>query len=231
MILLIGLLPSCGPKRRILGLVARWQIHSTATIGCCVIYNVDVLDLGQCAQIRSFCVMRDLHSLTLGDSSTIGHWNWFSSVRIAQDLVGSDADLKSGMFRMGEHSAITSRHYIDCSGGVAVGNFTTLAGVRSTIISHQIDTLSSAQTVLPVKIGDFCLIGSNVKIIPGASIPDRCLVGMGAVVVGELKQPDALYAGVPARLIKGLVGRAYFKRTSGYVPFSAPQSGSAEPES
>jgi hypothetical protein len=58
-----------------------------------------------------------------------------------------------GVFKIGEHSAVTSRHYLDCTGGVTVGAFSTVAGARSTIFTHQVDITQSRQVWRPVRIG------------------------------------------------------------------------------
>lgn len=38
-----------------------------------------------------------------------------------------------------ESAGITSRHYIDCNGGVYIGAFTTVAGIKSQILTHSIN--------------------------------------------------------------------------------------------
>ncbi len=54
-------------------------------------------------------------------------------------------------------SGITSRHHIDCSGGVEIGGFTTLAGVPFVIFTYCINPAANClKLVLPVKIGDYC---------------------------------------------------------------------------
>ena len=90
------------------------------------------------------------------------------------------------MFHLGAHSAITSRHYFACSGGVRIGIYTSIGGVRSTFITHQISWKSSDQTFRPIEIGDYCLITSNVQVAPGSIVGNRIVVGMGATIAGRL---------------------------------------------
>jgi acetyltransferase-like isoleucine patch superfamily enzyme len=85
--------------------------------------------------------------------------------------------------------------------------------VRSTILTHQIDVFESRQIRKPVRIGTYCYIGSDVRIVPGGSISDRCAVGMGSVVVGDLDKCGMLYGGVPAQSLRELGDAQYFNRT------------------
>ena len=149
--------------------------------------------------------------MELRDSSAITRFVWISSSMMPTRR--SKTDL-AGCLIVGPHTGITSRHHIDCSGGVEIGGFTTLAGVRSVIFTHEINPAANCQTVLPVKIGDYCLIGSNTLITPGTRIPDRCQIGMGSVVHGQLPEPETLYAGSPARRIRAVDG-PYFHRSVG----------------
>jgi acetyltransferase-like isoleucine patch superfamily enzyme len=138
-------------------------------------------------------------------------------VELDHGVQSARGDGAGGRLVVDRRGAITSRHYIDCSGDVSVGAFTVVAGVRSTILTHQIDVVESRQTVAPVAIGDYCFIGSNCRITPGSAIPDRCVTAMGSVVVGELPQPGMLYAGVPARPVKELGDATFFNRPDAFV--------------
>ena len=163
-------------------------------------------------------VYRDLEELRLGDNAAIGHWNWISAAR-ALRTVTLDATVEAGpaVLTLGRDAAITTRHYIDCSGGVNIGAFTVVAGVRSTIMTHQIDSRLSAASLGAVNVGEYCLVSSDVRIVPGSRVPDRSIVAMGSVVAGVLPETDSLYAGVPARRIRMIQDREFFHRTSGQV--------------
>ena len=98
-------------------------------------------------------------------------------------------------------SSATSTGF-DYSGGVRIGEYITVAGVRSTILSHEIDLAAGVQTSKTTQIGDFCFVSSNVCLTPGSSIHDRSVVAMGAVVVGHLEQASCLYGRVPMRVLR-----------------------------
>ena len=182
--------------RHVLG----WRLHPTSRIGLSLIDVTDV-SLGPGTHIGHFNVIRGLTHLEMAEASFIGNWNWLSAAPMFElrDRAISGEHFRG--LRIGMHSAITSRHYVDCSGGVIVGSFATLGGVRTTVLSHQIDVGTGVQTTRPVSVGDYCFISSNVSMAPGSHVPAKSLVAMGAVVVGRLPDEAGLYGGVPAKLI------------------------------
>jgi serine acetyltransferase len=195
--------------RRLLG----WRIARTARIGFSYVAALDVV-MAERSRIGHLSVFRDVR-LRMANDSLIGNWNWVSAATAFRE---HDPGSKSlAVLSVGAHSAVTSRHYIDASGGVTIGSFTTVAGVRSTILSHQIDLERSIQSAQPVRIGDYCFLSSNICIVPGAEIENEVVVAMGAVVVGHLGAAK-FYGGVPAKPIQSkLTSGAYFRRPRGVV--------------
>jgi len=200
-------------KRLVYRHVFKYEVHDTARIRICFI-DADRVTLGANSAIGHFTVIRHLPELHLGDHATIGQWNW---ITCGEFFTSGESEVpppaQQGLF-IDRHAALTSRHYVDCAGGVFIGAFTTVAGVRSTIMTHQIN-MEGRQVCAPVRIGDFCYIGSDVKFVPGATVPDRSVVGMGAVVAGELPDCEGLYVGVPARFVRTIEQSEYFTRTVG----------------
>jgi acetyltransferase-like isoleucine patch superfamily enzyme len=201
-------------KRRLLRLFFRWEIDRSATLGISLYYNVEQVRMGPGSRIGHLNVLRNLRSVQLGSSASIGQWNWITAATM---LVDPPYVPSSGCITINDEAAITSRHYLDCAGGVEVGRATTIAGVRSTLLSHQIDVGDSRQTAAPIRIGAYCFVGSNVLVTPGAAIPDRCVIAMGATVVGRLSESGMLYGGVPARPLKSIEDARYFDREKGFV--------------
>jgi acetyltransferase-like isoleucine patch superfamily enzyme len=215
---LTGLLPAGRPKNLVLRLLGH-EVHPTAVVRPCLLLRVGEVVLGPGACLGYGNVVRGVRRLVLGSHAVVGQWNWLTACP-AFPLAAPD-DAHRGALVIGDHSAITSRHYVDASGGVALGAFTTLAGARSTVISHGIDVATNVQTPYPITIGDHCLIGSNTSLVPGCSVPDRCLVAMGSVIVGRLDLPGHLYAGSPANARRAVCGE-YFVRGEGRVRAIAP---------
>jgi acetyltransferase-like isoleucine patch superfamily enzyme len=204
-----------GLKRLAMGRFLGARIDKSARIGLSIV-DSDVLEMGPGSRIGHLTVLRGLRRTRLGAGAVVGNFNWMTASPMfrAQSAEGSEA----GCFTLGRESAVTSRHYVDCSGGVNIGEYTTVAGVRSTILSHQIDLAAGVQSTRATRIGDYCFVSSNVCLTPGARIPDRSVIAMGAVVVGDLAPAGALYGGVPARVLRATVDTgSYFRRTRGHV--------------
>lgn len=214
LVAIIGLLPDCSVKRWLLRSVGGWTISDTASVGSGIYVRLGDVSLGAGSRVAAFSAYRDLARLSVSEHALVGHWNWIGAARSLLPLVEGSVQAGAGSmcFAIGRHAAVTSRHYIDCSGGVAVGEFTTVAGVRSTILSHQIDTAESRAVLCPVVIGHHAFVGSNVTIVPGATVPDRCIIGMGAVVQGTHAKQNMLNVGVPARPVRPVASGEYFSR-------------------
>jgi len=208
--LLVALAPASRAKNFLLRRCG-WNVDPRARVGPVLMHRVAAATLGPGSRIGPFNVFRDIEELVLERDAVIGQWNWISASR---ELVAAGGTAR---LAMGESSALTSRHYVDASGGVTIGRFTTVAGVRSTFITHGIDWTTSKQRTRPITIGEYCLIGSNATVAPGTSVPDRVVVGMGSTLRGRLPSENAIYHGgsVPVANV-GLEGE-YFTRAIGFV--------------
>src|SRR5205814_2295506 len=56
----------------------------------------------------------------------------------------------------------------------------------------------------PVRIGDFCYIGSEIRIAPGVEIADCTFVGLGSVISSSVVEPFMLVGGSPAKVVRPL---------------------------
>ena len=119
---------------------------------------------------------------------------------------------------MGSHAAITTRHYIDCTNSVTVGEFSTVAGARSQLLTHSIDLQESRQSSKPINIGKYCFIGTACIVLGGSSLPDYSVLGASSMMNKSFSEAYFLYAGNPAKAVKELSkDMAYFRRPSGFV--------------
>jgi acetyltransferase-like isoleucine patch superfamily enzyme len=209
--MVLGLLPKSRTKSRLLNLAGH-DIHPSARMGPSLFIRVSKIVLGEKSRIGTGNIFRNMRRVELGYDSAIGQWNWISS---AQELVVAEGQ---ATLVLGKGSALTSRHYCDASGGIAIGDFTTVAGVRSTFITHGIDVALNVQLVSGISIGDYCLVSSNCSFVPGASIANHSLVAMGSVIAKDAAAPGHLLAGVPAKQKKAVdTGSGYFVRSEGKV--------------
>lgn len=209
-ILAAGLLPAGMLKNRILNILG-CEIHQSAEIHPCLVVNVGKFRIGANSRIGMFTCFRDLEEVCLAESARIGQLNWISA---AKDL---NMSVMSGRLTLGPHAAVTNRHYFDCSGGIEIGAYSTVAGVRSTFISHGIDWKRSVQSVATIRIGSYCIVSSNVNVAPGTELEDHSVVGMGATIDKSLPDRGGLILATRGRLVKSDLGGNYFTRTSGIV--------------
>lgn len=179
----------------------------------------DAMHLGAGARIGHFTVIKGLHRLEMGTHSSIGHFNWITGFPLRASAVHFTADTqRDPSLRLGDESAITNRHLIDCTDSVRFGHHTTFAGFRSQILSHSIDIATAVQRARPVAVGDYCFVGTGCILLAGSCLPARSVLGAGSVLQRAFDEPGWLYAGAPARPVKALpADAAYFHRPSGFV--------------
>ena len=157
--------------------------------------------------------------VALGRCSGIGHLNWITAFPSGSET-GHFASQPARAPRLviGEHSAITNRHLIDCTDEVRIGNFTTFAGFRSQILTHSIDLRLSQQRAKPIVIGDYAFVGTGCVLLGGGRLPDFSVLGAGSVLNKPFDKTYTLYAGAPAEPRKALDPElAYFRRPTGFV--------------
>ncbi|MGK2868612.1 MAG: hypothetical protein ACSLFA_18615 [Mycobacterium sp.] len=205
----VGSLPASRLKNAALRVLG-WSIGRGVRIGPCLLVGVDGADIGDNAKIGPFNVFRNLVRLELGEGAEVGQWNWITGARL---LLQAGAP---GVFHLGPQTAFTSRHYVDCTGGFFVGAYSSIGGERSTFISHSADWSTAEQTWRPVRIGEYCLLSSNIQVTPGTFVGDRIIVGMGATLSGRLEEPG-LYVQPRAALVKRDLEGKYFSRELGAV--------------
>jgi acetyltransferase-like isoleucine patch superfamily enzyme len=187
-----------------------WAVGPNVHMGPCLVFRVDQVTIGAGSTIGPFNVFRDLARLELCRGAQVGQWNWVSASTLMRQAGGP------GSFELGVESALTSRHYVDCTGGVRIGAFSAIAGHRSTLISHGVSWVTSDQTYGSIEVGDYCLISSNVQMAPGTIIGDRIVVGMGSTVSGHLTE-SGLYSQPRATLVKRDLAGDFFERQRGVV--------------
>lgn len=194
-----------------------YKIDSTAKIGISIVCP-DRLEMGRNSWIGNLTVCKGLSFLKLEESASIGNLNWITGFPSGQGhSFGGDPDRRPELV-VGEHAAITNRHWIDCTNAVYVGRFTTVAGCYSQILTHSIDLVKCRQASQPIQIGEYCFVGTGSILLGGSSLPDYSVLGAGSLLNREFEETYSLYGGVPAKVIKTLpADMGYFLRTTGFV--------------
>jgi acetyltransferase-like isoleucine patch superfamily enzyme len=206
----IGLLPASRMKNALMSLAVGVSVSGSARIGPVLLVKVREFEVGAGASIAFGNVFRNLRRVQLAEAASIGSWNWFSAAAMFAPF---NALRGEGSLVLGASTAITARHYMDCTGGITLGRMTTVAGVRSTWFTHRINLAESVQFSAGTRVGDYCFTASGVQVGPGVTIASDSVVAMGAVVTRSLTETGRLYGGVPARDLGAAQNTAYVHRT------------------
>lgn len=101
--------------------------------------------------------------------------------------------------------AVSGGCYIQACGGIYIGDG-TIWSFNVAIVSqdHDVDDLSQATKVEPIRIGRNCWIGVNATVLPGVELGDKTIVGANSVVTKSFPQGNVVIAGAPAKIIREL---------------------------
>lgn len=170
------------------------QIDDDVSIGHLnVIVGVKKLIIGDHVRIGHLNIIRGGQEVLLGRYAEIIRMNEINSIPDPDVVNPTDP-----RFLLGEGSIITAGHKIDFTDRVTIGRRSILGGRNSSLWTH------NRQRTLPIEIGSFAYVGSEIRIAPGGGLPSRCIVGIGSVITSELTAEGHLFAGVPAKPVKEL---------------------------
>ena len=194
-----------------------FQIHPAARIGLAWVFPSRLI-MEEGSSIGTATVCKNIELLHLKAHATIGRGNWITGFPPGPSPHFAHQTDRRPELILGEHSAITNRHLIDCTNSVTIGRFTTFAGFHSQIVSHSIDIEENRQSSRPVSVGDYCFVGTNCVLLGGSALPDFSVLGAKSLLNKTFTETYQLYGGVPARPIKALCRECkYFQRTEGFV--------------
>ncbi|MBU2948828.1 acyltransferase [Zobellia uliginosa] len=205
-------------KRFILQKVYGYELHPSCRIGYSFVYPKKLI-MGPGSQIGHLNVIINLDMVNMSDHSKIGRSNWITGFSTESNSKHFAHQLdRRPELHIGHSSAITKNHHLDCTNTITIGKFSTIAGYKSQFLTHSINVIKNIQDSLPISIGDYTFISTNVVILGGAKLPDRSILGAKSLLNKEFIVTDTLYGGVPAKAIKEISKDAkYFKRETGFV--------------
>ena len=216
LILLSFFLP-WGVRRSFLEKQFGYKIHPSCRIGFSCVCPTRLI-MEEASRIEHLTVCKNIDLLHLKKHASIGRGNWITGFPLGPAWHFAQEKDRRPELIVGEHSAITHRHLIDCTNSVTIGRFTTFAGFQSQILTHSIDIEKNCQSSSPVRVGDYCFIGTNCVLLGGSALPDFCVLGAKSLLNKSFTESYQLYGGVPARPIEKLSPDCeYFRRTEGFV--------------
>jgi acetyltransferase-like isoleucine patch superfamily enzyme len=207
----VGLLP--GPiKRPLYRALFGYRIGRGVRIGL-VILDAEAVDLGDGTEIGHLNLVTRVGSLVTGKSVRIGALNiirggervrlgdYAEVMRLNVLNAIPDHDCTTSpvsRLEIGAGAVVVSGHRIDFTDQVTIGRNVIVGGRNSSLWTH------NRQQTAPIAIGDFCYLGSEVRLAPGARLAERSILGLGSVLAGAIDTPGSLVGGVPARIIRPL---------------------------
>jgi acetyltransferase-like isoleucine patch superfamily enzyme len=212
----MGLILPWAIRRWLLRVLCGYSFGENARIGLSLL-GCTSLQMGPSARIGHFNIVKGTR-VDLGERATIGDFNWISGLVAGNAKHFTDEAGRDPAFIMGRHAAMTSRHYVDCSNRVDIGEFATLGGARSQVLTHAIDFKRNRQVSAPVRIGRYCFVGTSCVVLKGAELPDCSVLAAGSSLARAYGDTFTLYSGVPALPVKPLDRDSeYFRRVRGFV--------------
>jgi carbonic anhydrase/acetyltransferase-like protein (isoleucine patch superfamily) len=149
--------------------------------------------------VRDHTRIGHLNIIRGGDEVSLGRYSEIMRLNEINSIPEPDAvNQLDPRFTLGDGSIVTTGHKIDFTDRVQIGRRVILGGRNSSLWTH------NRQRTLPITIGEFVYIGSEIRMAPGSVIPSRSIVGIGTVITSELTDEGKLIAGVPAKVIKDL---------------------------
>ena len=211
LLVVIAVLPGFVKKPLYRGLF-RYRIGRGVRIGL-VILDADSVELGDGTEIGHLNLITRVGSFITGKSVRIGPLNIIRGgervrlgdyaevmrLNVLNAIPDHDCTTSpASRLEIGRGAVVVSGHRIDFTDQVTIGQNVIIGGRNSSLWTH------NRQSTAPIEIGDFCYLGSEVRLAPGARLAERSILGLGSVLAGAIDTPGSLVGGVPARIIRPL---------------------------
>jgi acetyltransferase-like isoleucine patch superfamily enzyme len=204
-------------RRWLLGKLFGYDLHRTARIGFSVL-DVDMVRMGPGARIGHLTFAKGLTLIEIGAGGILGNLNWVTAYPLKQhDFFAHRGDRKTELI-IAHDAAITARHFIDCTDRITIGEFATVAGWHSQIVTHSFDLTHPRQDCEPIAVGAYSFVGSRAILLKGAHVPERSIVAAGSTFGVRNGEPLGVFAGNPAaRIREADPALGYFTRDRGLI--------------
>lgn len=173
---------------------ARVDLGEGTTIGHFnLVLRVTELRTGRQCRLGMFNVVRGGSRVTLGDYVSVTRLNVLNAIPDHDCTTEPRSELT-----LGDGSIVVSGHRIDFTDAVTIGKNVIIGGRNSSLWTH------NRQQTAPITIGDFCYLGSEIRVAPGARLAKECILALGSVLASEIDTPRSLVGGVPAKVVRQL---------------------------
>ena len=207
----VGVLPGL-LKRPLYRALFGYRIGRGVRIGLAIL-DAGAVDLGDGTEIGHLNLITRVGSLVTGKSVRIGALNIIRGgervfladyaevmrLNVLNAIPDHDCTTRPvSRLEIGAGAVVVSGHRIDFTDQVTIGRNVIVGGRNSSLWTH------NRQQTAPIAIGDFCYLGSEVRLAPGARLAERCILGLGSVLAGAIDTPGSLVGGVPAKVLRPL---------------------------
>jgi acetyltransferase-like isoleucine patch superfamily enzyme len=158
-----------------------------------LVTRVGSLVTGKSVRIGTLNIIRGGERVRLGDYAEVMRLNVLNAIPDHDCTTSPTSRLE-----IGPGAVVVSGHRIDFTDRITIGRNVIIGGRNSSLWTH------NRQQTAPIEIGDFCYLGSEVRLAPGARLAERSILGLGSVLTGAIDTPGSLVGGVPARVIRPL---------------------------
>lgn len=200
--LAVGVLPAWGLKNRLLNALGH-RIHPSARIAPILLWDVDVLEIGEGSDIWLCNRLIGLRHVRLGADVTIMRFNHIWADRSVDTSSTPEPDLVGVCF-LDDHAVVNKGHGLDCTGGFLVGAWSGLGGRHIAVFTHEFDPRVGAIVCAPTRVGTNSMVAARTTLGVGARLPDYCALGVGAVLLPGAEQSHFLYGGIPAKPLRAV---------------------------
>lgn len=192
------------------------KISSSAKVGINVIYcpfielgngsrighfnfiKINKLHLKESAYIKNLNYIKGPFTLILGCESGISRENRIR--RASKPITYGDAVLELGF-----NSLIVSKHLLDLTESIKIGDNSILAGLGSQLWTHGYYHAERGTERVridgKINVGNNVYVGSSCVFNPGVSVGNSIHIGAGSVISKDLHEPG-MYVGQSLRFIK-----------------------------
>jgi acetyltransferase-like isoleucine patch superfamily enzyme len=185
---------SPGPLARLLGNALGFRIAKGAKVGFSLVV-VDQLEMEPGAYIGHFNRLSGPLIIIMASRAGIGHSNVITRAPLGVSVGEST-------LRLGVWAKITSRHRIDCTCSLTLGDYSVIAGNGCQVWTHgyvhERTGLDRYRIDGSVEIGHNVYIGSMCFIAAGVTIGSGIIVGGGSSIGKDLIE-EGLYVSSPLR--------------------------------